>query len=74
MTVRARLDYTDFANLVRGRIVSLQGVLHGRYGATNERVPVELILSDIGYAQMMIAIREALAETEREGKDVASRC
>lgn len=54
MTVRGKIEYEDFAALVSGREVELAG-----WGSSGP-VTVKLILADIGFAQMLIAIDRAI--------------
>lgn len=55
MTVRGKIEYDDFAALVSGREVELAG-----WGSSGPAT-VKLILADIGFAQMLIAIDRAIA-------------
>jgi NOL1/NOP2/fmu family ribosome biogenesis protein len=57
--VFVKLDEREFANLVKGRVVEVDG----RCGP--DIVPVRVILADIGFARMLSWIDRAINDQDR---------
>ena len=54
MTVYAKIEHEDFAALVQGKAVEIEG----RY--PQGTVTVKLILADIGFSKMLVTIGDAM--------------
>lgn len=63
MTVYAKIEYEDFAALVRGKTVEIAG----QY--PQGTVTVKLILADIGFSKMLATIGDAMVGRVRNPKD-----